>query len=264
MTNRDPDARYEKRLSQAINFFFEQKRKELHTSLPGLVQEYDPLTKRAKVQPALRLALQDGSELDKPPILDVPVRQPATGGHLVHHEIRIGDVVLLTFSERGLEQFKLAWGELATPGTGMLDERDAMAIPWGVETIMPVETTGWIVQSESGEVYVTVQGEEGAERIRAEVEPETHIELEGPTQTITFHAGDNTITITPDKVTVQVSSGERVHIGGESGQALATAMFISGQYNQHFHSTGVGPSGPPMVPAPMVPGGDITDKQRSE
>ena len=48
--------------------------------------------------------------------------------------------------------------------------------------------------------------------------------------------GNNVVLVKPDQVVIEVSGGENVHIGGTAGQALATAMFISGNFNPHFHS----------------------------
>ena len=127
---RDPDARYD-RIAQVLDFFFAQKIKALHTTIPGLVTAYDPLTKRANVQPALRMLLADGSEIEKPPILDVPLQQPAHGGHMVHQQVDVGDVVVLLFSKRGLEKFKLTWGAISSQGTGLFDERGRRRHPLG-------------------------------------------------------------------------------------------------------------------------------------
>ena len=163
MGNRNPDASYTD-VEQSWWLAFEKGRKELiHTAYPALIIEYDPMTKRARVQPALRRvrANPDGSrdEMPKPPILNVPVRQTAVGKHLMHQEIQEDDVVLLVFSERGITQFKAAWGEIATPSLGaVLQERDAMAIPWGSEDIEPIRDTGWIVQNDTGECYFSVDG----------------------------------------------------------------------------------------------------------
>ena len=261
MSTRDPDARYEN-LTQVVEYWWSEKIKTLHTDIPGIVRAYDPLTKRARIQPALHLLLTDGSEVEKPPILDVPLRQTATGGHMVHQQVDEGDIVLLIFSERGLEKFKEVW-TLAAPGLGaVMAERDAMAIPWGIETIAPVVETGWVAQSADGITFFSLQGAD--QTITAQVEAQTNVLLEGQSQTITITCGDNQVIITPGKVVIEVSTGEKVHIGGESGQPLATDTFVGTQYNTHIHSTPMGPSGPPLVAAPRVPGADITAKGESE
>ena len=161
MSNRNPDARNE-RPEQVIPWAIEQwVRQNVHTNMPGIVLSYDPETKRAKVQPAFRSRLRDPERLlDKPPIVDVPVRQPATGGHLEHRQVDQGDVVWLWFSERGLDAFKAQWGQLADPPLGsFFAMRDAVAIPWGVEDITPARTTGWIVQNRDGDAYISLDND---------------------------------------------------------------------------------------------------------
>ena len=162
MSNRNPDARYED-APQAIRFAIEQTiRAQVHTSVPGIVRSYDPATKRARVQPALRLLVAEGDTVtghDKPPILDVPVQQRATGGWMIHQQLDEGDTVLLLFSERGVEQFKAAWGQVVDPARGtFFAERDAFAIPWGVEDIAPVSDSGVVIQNADGTVYVQLDG----------------------------------------------------------------------------------------------------------
>ena len=226
MSNRDPDSRYED-LSQALDFVWWQQAKALHTAIMGLVTGYDPATKRARVQPAVRILKTDGSTMDRPLILNVPVKQTATGGWMIHQEIAEGDVVLVVFNERGIDRFKTAWGELADPTVDALfSERDAVAIPWGVETVAPAATTGVVIQNEDASTVVSIQG---------------------------------------DKVVIQVDSGERVYIGGESdAQQLATREFVERHFNTHVHPSPSGPTGPPTYPAPLTAGDDITDKTRAE
>ena len=67
-----------------------------------------------------------------------------------------------------------------------------------------------------------------------------------------------------DRITLLVGDGEKVHIGGEGGQALATQSFVETFYNQHIQNTAMGPTSPPIVASPLVPGTDITDKTSGE
>lgn len=76
---------------------------------------------------------------------------------------------------------------------------------------------------------------------------------------------DGQVTVTSNgHVTVNVPDGSHVHIGGPAGQELATKQFVQNYFNTHTHSTPAGPSGPPLTPAPLTPGADITKKQKSE
>jgi hypothetical protein len=82
----------------------------------------------------------------------------------------------------------------------------------------------------------------------------------------TLENGKITIAAVSGNIVLNVSGGAHVHIGGEAGQELATKAFVQGYFNVHTHlSSAPGtPTGPPMIPAPLTPGGDITKKQKSE
>ena len=185
MTNRDRDARFEKP-EQVIPWAIEQwVRQHMHTGMPGLVESYNATTKRAVVQPVFMTRFRgtpadpDPAPVEKPPILNVPVKQTATGGYMMHQQINVGDVVWLAFSERGLDAFKAAWGSLAMPAKGAYFQmRDAMAIPWGQEDIAPVSNEGIVFQSADGDTYIQIV--DGAVRI---VVGDTSIVLNGTTIT---------------------------------------------------------------------------------
>ena len=182
MSNRNPEARYE-REEQVLPWMIEQWiRQYVCTGTVGIVRAYDPETKRSRVQPALRRLLkeEDGSisRVDRPPIINVPLRQTATGGYLVHHQIANGDVVWLSFSERGLEKFKERWGQISDPSIDTFySAQDAVALPWGTENIQPVRSTGWLVQNEDGTAYISLDGNTNSCCIRKQLrdhKPDRH------------------------------------------------------------------------------------------
>ena len=58
-----------------------------------------------------------------------------------------------------------------------------------------------------------------------------------------------------------------IFLGGDKdspGQEVVTKKFLTDFYNQHIHSTPMGPSGVPIIAAPVDPGTDITKKTLSE
>ena len=112
------------------HFLIEQYLKDnVHTAIPGHVVTYSATSRRAIVQPAIRLAYTDGTEVSKPPVGNVPVLFPSGGGYTVHLPLEKGDPVMLLCSERSMADFKRAYQE-ASPGTSPLfSMRDAVAIP---------------------------------------------------------------------------------------------------------------------------------------
>ena len=98
------------------------------TCLPGEVISYDATTRRARVQPAISLLMDDETTVDRPIVADVPVVWPMCRTFMLTGVLEQGDPVLLVMSQRGLERWKVAHAN-APPGGGMHDLKDAIAIP---------------------------------------------------------------------------------------------------------------------------------------
>ena len=141
MSNRDPEVSYDE-LPQALRFFGDWLMRGVNTALPGIVDSYDPATRRAQVRPALDLMLTDGRSLQRPPIADVPVLAPAGGGFLVHIPLQRGDPVLLIWCSRDISGFKetLEAGELPSPD--VMGDSDVIALPGSPGPPPPWPATG--------------------------------------------------------------------------------------------------------------------------
>ena len=101
----------------------------LYTSMPGEVVSYDAVNRRADVRAALAIVLNDGTQVDRPVISNVPVVFPAGQNFLLTFPLEPGDPVLLVFSMRGLSRWKATHGMTAPDTEGMLSQQDAVAIP---------------------------------------------------------------------------------------------------------------------------------------
>lgn len=127
----------------------------VNTAEPGVIEEYDPETQRARIRLAMRRAFVDKSpSMAKAPLLNVPVLQAATGGYMIHQQVDPGDIVLVVFSKESLERFKQTWGE-TDPVRGSRFT-DAVAILWGKAPRAPAQTEGIVIQSADGETYIHV------------------------------------------------------------------------------------------------------------
>ena len=57
----------------------------VHTSVPGVVQTYNPDTRRAKIQIAIKMYDNERNRfISRAPLIDVPVHTPAAGEYLLH------------------------------------------------------------------------------------------------------------------------------------------------------------------------------------
>src|SRR5206468_1066558 len=80
---------------------------ELYVALPGLVQSFDPVKRTCVVQPAVKASIMtsDGSSRwDKMPLLlDCPVVFPGGGDVVLTFPLKLGDEVLVVFSDRCID-----------------------------------------------------------------------------------------------------------------------------------------------------------------
>lgn len=128
MSSLEGDRRYGN-FASAMRFAHRQLMKSVATALPGIVENFEPRTRRATVRGALNIVTTNGAELQRASLVNVPVLWPSGGGYTLAFQLAVGDPVLLVYSMRGLEQWKQSHSE-ATPDEGVFfDESDAIAIP---------------------------------------------------------------------------------------------------------------------------------------
>lgn len=109
-------------------------RDNINTAIPAEVIEVGRLEAEQviSVKPVFQQEYRDGVVLDFPEILDVPVMFPSAGGGMLSFPIKVGETVLLVFSMRSLDNWKLrdtgAGAHLPTDNRHF-DLTDAIAIP---------------------------------------------------------------------------------------------------------------------------------------
>ena len=121
-------------LSSNIMLGVETKLKELHTSMPGIVESFDPVTQLASVQPAIKRIFVTQDEdveiltpTDLPILINVPVIFPRGGGFSLTFPVKKGDECLLNFCERSIDNWYQT-GEVSVPGAKRLHSlSDAVA-----------------------------------------------------------------------------------------------------------------------------------------
>ena len=101
----------------------------INTAMPGEVVRYDAATRRADVRGQLAVVLDDGTQIERPVISNVPIVYPVAAGFALLFPLEVGDPVLLIFSMRGLSRWKATHGMTAPDTEGMLSQQDAIAIP---------------------------------------------------------------------------------------------------------------------------------------
>ena len=124
------------RLVSAVKTAIKSFIRDVHTSVPGRIESYDPGTQTASVQPLVNQRIYNSQTRevkyeDHPVIPKVPVAFPSASGGGMTFPLEEGDPVVLVFSESPLDEW-LA-GDGITPvnpfSARKHDYSDAIAIP---------------------------------------------------------------------------------------------------------------------------------------
>lgn len=122
------DEQWSGTLLEAIQTVVNEDRKNLHTALPGIVQEFDAAKQTARVRPAIKRVWIDEGPKDLPDCVDVPVHFPRGGGFVLTFPIAAGDECLLVFSERAIDHWLANGGTHEPAEVRFHDLSDAFAI----------------------------------------------------------------------------------------------------------------------------------------
>lgn len=119
-------------LSEYLKTEFEHSMSEMWFACPGVVSSVsgDLSDLRVNVKPAINELYADGSTEEHLDILSVPVIMPGSSTTLVSFPIQAGDTVLLVFSQRSMDNFKIGNGQPTQPNDARkFQAEDAVAIP---------------------------------------------------------------------------------------------------------------------------------------
>jgi hypothetical protein len=112
--------------------------RDLHVSLPGVVQSFDPATRSVTVVPALTRSVPQGDDLPPvvetlPAIPDVPVKYESGGGYFFTYPLAAGDEGMIVFADFDLGQWYANGGTGVNPG----DQRThSLASAWFVPGVV--------------------------------------------------------------------------------------------------------------------------------
>lgn len=220
----------EELLRAAVSYFL----RDVHTAMPARIEEYFPDEQKVDVKPLIqrRVVGEDGQEfLEELPIIpDVPVCFPRTANFFLTFPLVAGDLVLLVFAERSLDNWLAGTGEDTDPDEfRMHDLSDAVAMP-GLypfsQAIVGVDTERMSMGHKDGGMAVNIA--------------QDHVEVtfdNGSTVKLEAKDGDATMTVGDGaKHVAIVEALEQLYTG------LQTKLTA---FDAHVHPTGVGPSGPP-------------------
>jgi len=116
-------------LPHTLNIAMKSMLNEIHTAMPGTIEQYDYTTQKANIQPSLQRKYRDDSIVKLPVLVNVPIIWPRTSEGGISFPLKRGDSCLIIFSERSLDEW-LTLGKLCTPSDiRRFDLSDGIAIP---------------------------------------------------------------------------------------------------------------------------------------
>lgn len=110
----------------------EYVKESLNTCIPAEVVNVSLLKEQQVIdaQPLINKVYEDNVVLENPVILDIPVVFPSGGGGIITFPIKKGDIVLLVFSMRSIDDWLSGEGDAVTPvNRRHFHMTDAIAIP---------------------------------------------------------------------------------------------------------------------------------------
>ncbi|EJD3719797.1 translation initiation factor IF-2 [Salmonella enterica subsp. enterica serovar Lattenkamp] len=185
------------------------------SSLPGIIQSFDPETVTCVVMIAVKSSTpapfespESAQSVDYPLLMDVPVVFPRGGGVTLTFPIKEGDECLVVFSSRCIDFWWQNGGVQERADTRMHDLSDAFVIPGPqsqVKKISGISTSAAQLRTDDGSAFVEVAAG-GAITITS-----PQITLNGPVQV------NGTITSTGDQTANGISQINHLHGGVQSG-----------------------------------------------
>jgi Phage protein Gp138 N-terminal domain len=152
--------RYEDPL-EVLRSALDTKQADIWTSLPGIIQSFDPVKMIATVQPSIQ-GLHTGPDQKQrwvtlPILPDVPVHFPRGGGYTLTFPIKAGDECLVVFSSRCIDSWWDQGGVQPQRELRMHDLSDGFALvgPFSQKTkLANVSPTTAQLRSDDGKNYI--------------------------------------------------------------------------------------------------------------
>lgn len=198
-------------LSSNIKQGIKEHLKDLHTSMPGIIESFDPETQLATVQPAIKRIFKttDGeteflTPTELPVLINVPVIFPRGGGFSLTFPVAKGDECLLNFCERSIDNWH-EFGTVREPGARRFHAlSDAVAIV-GLSSVpnkIPnYDNTNVQLKKDDGSVSITILDDGTMELLASNVKVIGDLEVTGASvlsATVTSNGKDISDTHTHD------------------------------------------------------------------
>ena len=214
-------------LTQMLDKVISESLKDIGTSIPAHILEFDVETQLAKVQIAIEFHSVDGDSFAIAPIVNVPVYFGGGNAFILEHQIDTDDEGLLIVAQRCIDGWKEQGGVAPQTVLRKLDMQDAIFIP-GVRSkpnvITDFQNDGVRIRSKDGTRHIHLKntGEIEVKNEGATVSVKTDGLVKGSNDSGYFElqaagdfvANDATMTVDGDvKTSEGISLRTHTHVG---------------------------------------------------
>lgn len=172
-------------LAANIKQGIDSRLKDLHTSMPGIIETFDPVKQLASIQPAIKriFITREGdieilTPANLPILINVPIIFPRGGGFSLTFPVKKGDECLLTFCERSIDNWHET-GQVRVPGArrfhSLSDATAFVGISSLTNKIPNYDDTNVQLKSDDGTVEFTLFTD-GTAKLKAD----TKVTLDAP------------------------------------------------------------------------------------
>ncbi len=118
-------------IESAMTAFFEYQMRNMYTAIPAKIMQVRNAEQcKVDVKPLIDMVFSNLETLEWATIPNVPVMYPSSSASAITFPVKAGDIVLLVFSQSGLDVFKSGDGTPQPPSDyRTFNMRDAIAIP---------------------------------------------------------------------------------------------------------------------------------------
>lgn len=246
----------DKKVSENLSFAavvvqaIENAFKDLHTTMPGTIQSFDPATQIASVQLGIKRVFkkedEEGNEQKRyealPKLINVPVIFPRGGGFTLTFPVKKGDECIVIFNERSIDNWNKNGG-VQNPGAWRMHDLSDAVCMVGLSS-QPNKISGFDannvqLRNDTGDSYVTIKTDKTIEIVSP-----TEVIVDAPDSTFTGNVQiDGDMNVTGD---VTGESNATFAVGIVSALTVdATSSLIvnSLEMGDHIHAQPVDGSG---------------------
>ena len=246
----------ESSLQELVVASFDAQIANQYTSIPCIVVSVDG-PNMVSIQPTINNKSRDGTVVERPPILGVPVGFPVSSTAGMTFPIKVGDTGLAVFSMRNLDGWKAGNGRPSSPQNfAVMDKGDAMFYPGLQPPGSSINSPGKHVLAHNTAdtvMFSNIGGNEAEVRIKAD----GSIEINTSQQPVTINCSEaivnasTSIQLTSPAMIVDCENmtfvGNITHQGDYTQVGTYTLNSININLHKHIGVTsGNGTSGTPV------------------